>query len=52
MKKNNVLLKCLNFRWTDFALAGPKCHDCVDFVQAQSYCGKNLIIHEMDVFKN
>ena len=52
MKKNNVLRKCLNFRWTDFALAVPKYHDCVGYVQAQSYCGKNLITHEMDVFKN
>ena len=50
-EKNNVLLKCLNFRWTDFALALPQYHDCVGVVQAQSYCGKSLITHEMDLFK-
>ena len=51
MKKNIFLLKCLNFRWTDFAVAFPQYHDCVGVVQAKSYCGKSLITHEMDLFK-
>ena len=50
-EKNNFLLKCLNFRWTDFVAALSQYHYCGGVVQAQSYCGKSLSIHEMDLSK-
>ena len=34
----------LEFRWTDLALTGANCHDHVDSLQTQPYCGKILII--------
>ena len=43
-EKNNVLVKMLEFRWTDLALTGANCHDRVDSLQTQPYCGKILII--------
>ena len=51
MKKNNVLVKMLEFRWTDLALIGANCHDRVDPLQTQPYCSKILIIMKLMYLK-